>query len=142
MLSDHFVYSIHPRMINKVYLAILLLVGTLSTTSFGQNPDTVVTFLEAKSRLINYNLGVLSAYYDIDIAKAKVIQARVWNNPYFIINGDMWNSETNEYFNVRNQILVQLEQTFSYAGKHTNSVKLARVGVEMAEGQMEDYCEA
>ena len=58
--------------------------------------------------------------------------------PYFIINGDMWNTETNEYFAVRNQILIQVEQTFSYAGKHTNSVKLARVGVEMAEKQMED----
>ena len=116
----------------------LLLTSMLALSVSAQEVDTVVSFQEAKARLMNYNLGILSAYYDIDIARAKVIQARVWNNPYFIINGDMWNSETNEYFAVRNQNLVQLEQTFSYAGKHTNSVKLARVGVEMAEKQMED----
>lgn len=103
-----------------------------------QVPDTVVSFQNAKSRLMNYNLGLLAAYYDIGIAKAKVIQAKVWNNPNFIVNGDMYNQETNEYFNLRSQSLWQLEQTFSIAGKHTNSVKLARVGVEMAEKQMED----
>lgn len=103
-----------------------------------QVPDTVLSFQEAKARLLNYNLGLLAAYYDIGIAKAKVIQAKVWNNPNFIINGDMYNQETNEYFNLRNQSLWQFEQTFSVAGKHTNSVKLARIGVEMAEKQMED----
>lgn len=101
-------------------------------------PDTVLSLTEARARLMNYNLGLLATYYDINLAKARVIQARVWNNPYFIFNGDMWNSETNEYFAVRNQLLVQIEQTFSIAGKHTNSVKLAKVGVEMAETQMED----
>ncbi len=84
------------------------------------------------------NLGLLAAYYEIDIAKAAVIQARVWNNPYFIFNGDLYSMEANEYFHFRNQHLLQIEQTFSYAGKHTNTVKLARVGVEMAEKQMED----
>jgi cobalt-zinc-cadmium efflux system outer membrane protein len=103
-----------------------------------QAPDTVLSFQEAKARLLNYNLGLLAAYYDIGIAKAKVIQAKVWNNPNFIINGDMYNQETNEYFALRNQSLWQFEQTFSIAGKHTNSVKLARIGVEMAEKQMED----
>ena len=103
-----------------------------------QTPDTVLSFQEAKARLLNYNLGLLASYYDINIAKAKVIQAKVWNNPYFIFNGDMYNAETNEYFAFRNQHLLQLEQTFSYAGKHTNSVKLARVGVEVAEKQLED----
>ncbi len=103
-----------------------------------QLPDTLLSLNEAKARLMNYNLGLLAAYYDINVSKARVIQARVWNNPYFIFNGDMWNSETNEYFGVRNQLLVQIEQTFSVAGKHTNTVKLAKVGVEMAEKQMED----
>lgn len=123
--------------IKDLAISIILHIVPLTLAS-AQNADTVLSFQEAKVRLMNYNLGLLSAYYEIDIAKARVIQARVWNNPYFIINGDMWNSETNEYFALRNQILIQVEQTFSYAGKHTNSVRLARVGVEMAEKIMED----
>ena len=109
-----------------------------SAAAAAQTPDTVLSFQEAKARVLNYNLGLLASYYDIGIAKAKVIQAKVWNNPNFIINGDMYNQETNEYFNLRSQSLWQFEQTFSWAGKHTNSVRLARIGVEMAEKQMED----
>lgn len=110
----------------------------LSISASGQPADTVLTFTQAKARLMKANLGLLASYYDIDIAKAGVIQARVWNNPYFVFNGDLYSMEANEYFHFRNQHLLQIEQTFSYAGKHTNTVKLARVGVEMAEKQMED----
>ena len=110
----------------------------IASAADAQTPDTVLSFQEAKARLLNYNLGLLATYYDIGISKAKVIQAKVWNNPNFIINGDMYNQETNEYFNLRSQSLWQFEQTFSWAGKHTNSVRLARIGVEMAEKQMED----
>ena len=116
----------------------LLILVFIGSTALAQAPDTVLSFQEAKVRLLNYNLGLLASYYDIGIAKAKVIQARVWNNPNFIVNGDMYNQETNEYFNLRSQSLWQFEQTFSIAGKHTNSVRLARTGVEMAEKQMED----
>jgi len=119
-------------------LIYLLGFSVLSFSATAQVKDTVLTFTQAKTRLMNVNLSLLGAYYDINIARARVIQAKVWNNPYFIFNGDMYNMETNEYFHFRNQHLLQLEQTFSYAGKHTNSVRLARVGVEMAEKQMED----
>ncbi|HET6539709.1 MAG TPA: TolC family protein, partial [Chryseolinea sp.] len=99
---------------------------------------SILSFQEAKGRLINANLSLLAGYYEVNIAKAGVIQARLWNNPYFIFNGDIYSNETNEYFHFRNQHLLQLEQTFSYAGKHTNTVKLAKVGVELAEKQLED----
>jgi cobalt-zinc-cadmium efflux system outer membrane protein len=119
-------------------LTYIIIMTCMVTALKAQAPDTVLSFQDAKARLLNFNLGLLAAYYEIDIARAKVIQAKVWNNPNFILNGDMYNQETNEYFNLRNQSLWQLEQTFSTAGKHTNSVKLARIGVEMAEKQMED----
>lgn len=100
--------------------------------------DTILSFQEAKLRMLRYNMSILASYYDINIAKAKVITARQWNNPNLIFNGDMWNSETNEYLRTRNQHLFQFEQIFGIAGKHINSVKLARIGVEMSEKQMED----
>lgn len=134
-VTSRFLFSILFCM--KNIISILL----FSLSAFGciaQPADTILSFKDAKARLVRANLGLLAAYYDIGIAKAKVIQAKVWNNPNFIINGDMYNQETNEYFKLRNQSLWQLEQTFSIAGKHTNSVRLARVGVEMAEKQMED----
>ena len=116
----------------------LLGLCTVSLTSQAQQKDTIMSFSQAKARLMKANLSLLASYYDINIAKAVVIQAKLWNNPYFVFNGDLYSIETNEYFHFRNQHLLQVEQTFSYAGKHTNTVRLARVGVEMAEKQMED----
>jgi len=104
----------------------------------GNPRDTVMSLQEVKARLIKSNLGLLAAHYDVNISKAAVIQARLWSNPYFIFNGDLYSMEENEYFHFRNQHLLQLEQTFSIAGKHTNSVKLATLGAEMAERQLED----
>jgi cobalt-zinc-cadmium efflux system outer membrane protein len=104
--------------------------------------DSVLSFQEAKARLMRANLGLLASYYDVNIAKAGVIQARLWNNPYFIFNGDLYATEANEYFHFRNQHLLQVEQTFSFAGKHTNTVKLAKVSVELAEKQLEDVLRA
>ena len=112
--------------------------SAISVVSYAQSSDTVLTFTQAKARLMKANLSLLASYYDINIAKAAVISARVWDNPYFVFNGDLYSNEANEYFHFRNQHLLQIEQTFSYAGKHTNTVRLARVGVEMAEKQMED----
>lgn len=119
-------------------LSFALLIGASIHLQANAQVDTVITFQEAKARLLRANLSLLASYYDINIARAGVIQARLWNNPYFIFNGDLYSAETNEYFHFRNQHLLQVEQTFSIAGKHTNTVRLARVGVEMAEKQMED----
>lgn len=118
--------------------ALLFSLTILAARAFSQPPDTVLSFQEAKARLMKVNLSLLASYYDINIAKAAVIQARLWNNPYFVFNGDLYSNETNEYFHFRNQHLLQVEQTFSYAGKHTNTVKLARLGAELAEKQLED----
>ncbi len=105
----------------------------------GYGQETLsLSYNDARIRLMRENLRLLAAYYDVNIAKAEAKQAKLWNNPYFIFNGDLYSNETNEYFHFRNQHLLQIEQTFSYAGKHTNSVKLARIGVEMAEKQVED----
>jgi cobalt-zinc-cadmium efflux system outer membrane protein len=124
----------------KIRLSFLVLwmICFAQVAAQGYQRDTVVSLQEAKARLMRVNLRLLASYYDISIAKAGVIQAKLWNNPYFIFNGDIYTNETNEYFAFRNQHLLQLEQTFSYAGKHTNTVKLAKLGVELAEKQMED----
>lgn len=120
-------------------VASLLLIGMVFPIQAGaQHADTIISFQEAKARLMRVNLALLASYYDINIAKAGVIQAKVWNNPYFVFNGDLYSNEANEYFHFRNQHLLQVEQTFSIAGKYSNTVKLARVNVEMAEKQMED----
>lgn len=109
------------------YLFVLL-------TLFGVNlsaQDTLQLSLhEAKAILLKENLTVLATHYDIDISEAQVIQAKAWTNPYFNWNQDLYSIEQDKYFNYKNQYLVQVDQTFSVAGKYTNTVKLAKINAE------------
>jgi outer membrane protein, heavy metal efflux system len=124
---------------NKFSLGTLFVLFLL----FGQTEaqaltDSTLTFQQAKARLIKKNLSLLAAFYDIDISEARLIQSKVWNNPYFIWNQELYNVEKNQYFNYKNQFLAQVEQIFSVAGKHTNTVKLAKINVAMSKVQFED----
>jgi cobalt-zinc-cadmium efflux system outer membrane protein len=101
-------------------------------------PDSVLNFQQAKARLIKKNLSLLAAFYDIDISEARLIQSKLWNNPYFIWNQELYSAEKNQYFNYQNQFLIQIEQVFSIAGKHSNTVKLARINVAINKAQFQD----
>ncbi len=66
------------------------------------------------------------------------MQARVWNNPYLIWNQELYSVERNRYLSAQDQFLIQVEQVFSIAGKHTNTVKLARINLELNKVQFQD----
>jgi len=98
-----------------------------------QSADTLLlrlTLADAKSQLLKENLELTAAQYDILNAEAEVIQAGLWNNPNFVWNADMYSMERNEYFNYRNQKLIQLEHMVPFTGRHRKARKVAEVDLE------------
>jgi hypothetical protein len=69
----------------SVFTISCLIITALAFSCHAQSADTILTFQKAKSRVLNYNLGPLAAYYEIGISKA---------------NADMYYRETNEHFNL------------------------------------------
>jgi len=118
-----------------LFLAYTLLIS--SSNSFAQ-VDSVLTLQQAKVVLLKKNFFLLAAYYQIGQAEARLIQARVWNNPTIGWNQEAYNLEENKYLRARNQFEAQVSQAFSIAGKHTNTVKLARINVELNRVQFQD----
>ena len=100
--------------------------------------DSVLTLLQAKERLLKKNFYLLAAYYEISQAEAQVIQARLWYNPTITWNQEAYNTEKNSYLQARNQYEAQINQTISIAGKHTNTVKLAKINLEINKMQFTD----
>ncbi len=120
-----------------IYLVSVFVLSNLCLKA--QQHDTIFINVEqAKAMLLKENLSILSTYYEIDIAEAQLMQTKAWNNPYFNWNQDMYSVELDEYFNYKNQFLVQVDQVFSFAGKHTNTVKLAKVNSEINKMMMKD----
>ncbi len=134
-------------MSSKVYFLLLVWWSTvlIKPAILQAQSDTIavsqvvtISYEEAKARMIKENLQLLAARYDINMSEAQAVQAKLWNNPYLIWNQAVYSVEKNDYFNFTRQALIQVEQVFSIAGKHTNSVKLSKLNVEMSKLALED----
>lgn len=117
------------------FISISSIAQTISTDSSVQ-----VSFglQQVKMMLFKANITLLSSYFDVQAADAELMQAKLWNNPNFVWNQDLYSVEQNRYLNLQNQKLLQVEYTFKIAGKYTNTVKLAKLGVELSKLQMQD----
>ena len=99
--------------------------------------DTVrMTLPEVEQRFVDHSLAILVAKYDVDVAKAGVMQAKLWYNPNIFYSQTLYNSTTHKFLDANppsGNYDVQLSQLFSIAGKHTNAVKLAKIDAERAQ---------
>ncbi len=116
--------------------------------------DTLyLTLPEAEKNLLQNNLPLLAEELNIAMAKAEVIQAKVWPNPTLSIENvnpyttsyqrrhaeeqaSLFGSESLGKYH---QIEIQLEQVVSLAGKHRKRRSLAEVAVEEAEAYLADF---
>lgn len=115
-----------------------LLFFLLSLSLLAQQKDSVLTMQQAKDRLLKKNFYLLAAYYEINQAEAQVLQAKLWPNPTVYWNQEAYNKAEKSFLKANNQFETQLSQTISIAGKHTNTVKLARLNLEINKVQFTD----
>jgi cobalt-zinc-cadmium efflux system outer membrane protein len=123
---------------NKISLAYLLLMSICFHAQNKQKEIVNLTFSKGKEIIINESLRTLSNYYNIDIAEADVVQKKLWNNPTFVWNADMYSVERNTYFEFRNQKLIQLEYIFSISGKRIKAVRQSQLELEIAKHAYSD----
>src|SRR5882672_11043474 len=110
----------------------------LTVMSASAQHDSALTFLQAKDRLIKKNFYLLAAYYEINQAEAQVVQAKLYYNPTIYWNQEAYNKTQDKYLKASNQYETQITQTISIAGRHTNTVKLARINLELNKVQFTD----
>lgn len=116
----------------------ILVLLSISTFSCFAQVDSVLSLERTKKDLLRKNLFLLASYYNVNQAEAQLIQARIWANPNISWFQEAYSVEQEKYFRAANQFEGQISQTISIAGKHTNTVKLARVGVALSKAQFED----
>lgn len=104
--------------------------------------DTIhITLPEAEKQFLQNNLSLLAERYNIDMARAQVIQARLYNNPTLILNGNLYNPQRNKILDVSNktgQYDIGLQQLIRLAGKRNKEIKLAETSVSLSENQFFD----
>jgi cobalt-zinc-cadmium efflux system outer membrane protein len=120
-------------------IRILFFALLISLNVIGQLSKTIsFTYEEGKSKMLKENIRLMAEYYNLDIAEAEIQQKRLWDNPLFVWNAEMYSIAENNYFNFTNQKLLQLEYSFSVSGKRINAIKEARIAKEIAQFALSD----
>lgn len=99
--------------------------------------DTLrITLQEAEQQFLQNNLSLLAAKYDITVAQAEIIQAKLYNNPTLLVSGNLYNPDLHKPFDVSNktgQYDIQIQQLITLAGKRNKQINLATTGARIAE---------
>ena len=118
-------------------------INAQTTISFSQ--DTVyLSIPDAEQRFVNKNLSLLMSQYDVKIAEATYLQAKLWYNPNIYYGTTLYNQDSKKFFDneypASGQVdnTIQLQQLLTIGGRHSATEKLAKVGVKQAQFQLAD----
>ena len=104
--------------------------------------DTLrISLPDAEKQFTAKNLQLMAEKYNIDIARAQVLQARVYNNPNLQLVANIYNPDQKKWFDVSNatgEYIANVQQLIILAGKRNKQIKLAQTGVLMAENRFYD----
>ncbi|MBS1760676.1 MAG: TolC family protein [Bacteroidetes bacterium] len=102
---------------------------------------TKVTLPQAEQIFLDKNLSLLAEKYNIDIAKAQVIQAKIYPNPNLVYTGTVYNPEKNKFLDIGNktgEYTLGVQQLILLAGKRNKQIKMAETGVAMSENEFSE----
>ena len=102
---------------------------------------TRVTIQDAEKQFLEKNLQLLAEKYNIDISRANVIQARLYNNPNFSVSTALYNQDQKKFLDVSSstgQYGFNVSQLIILAGKRNKQIKLAETGTKQAENSFFD----
>ena len=99
-----------------------------------------LTLKDAGQLFLKQNLSLIAARYDMDIAQAQVLQARLFENPVISLEQNVYNRLNGKYFDMGKdgESGVEIEQVISIAGQRSNRIRLEKVNKEMAGYQFQE----
>lgn len=119
-----------------LFLLFLLLVGKMCA----QQVAGTLTLKEAEQRFLERNLSLIAERYNIDMAQAQVLQAKLFENPVISLEQNVYNRLNGKYFDFgkEGEAVVEIEQVIHLAGQRNKQVRLEKINKEIAEYQFEE----
>ena len=119
-----------------LFLLFLLLAGKMCA----QQVAGTLTLKEAEQRFLERNLSLIVERYNIDMAQAQVLQAKLFENPVISLEQNVYNRLNGKYFDFgkEGEAVVEIEQVIHLAGQRNKQVRLEKINKEIAEYQFEE----
>ena len=123
---------------NRAFLILLFLL--LAGKMCAQQVAGTLTLKEAEQRFLERNLSLIAERYNIDMAQAQVLQAKLFENPVISLEQNVYNRLNGKYFDFgkEGEAVVEIEQVIHLAGQRNKQVRLEKINKEIAEYQFEE----
>ena len=119
--------------------SVIIFVYSNSKVSAQVNADTVaVSFKDAEKIFLQNNLSLLAIKYNVDINKALVKQARLWDNPIFSTDQNIYDGKYFQHNADGGQVYMQVMQLIKTAGKRNKAAQIATDNTILAQEQFDD----
>ncbi|KKB51578.1 hypothetical protein HMPREF1212_02309 [Parabacteroides sp. HGS0025] len=125
---------------DKRVILLSLLLQVFTFTSGAENQLVKLNLQEAGQRFSTCNLELIAERYNIDMAEAEVIQARLFENPVISLEQNVYNRLNGKYFDMgrEGEAVVEVEQLIYIAGQRNKRVRVEKLNKEMAVYQFEE----
>lgn len=125
---------------DKRVILLSLLLQVFAFTSDAENQLVKLNLQEAGQRFSTCNLELIAERYNIDMAEAEVIQARLFENPVISLEQNVYNRLNGKYFDMgrEGEAVVEVEQLIYIAGQRNKRVRVEKLNKEMAVYQFEE----
>lgn len=125
------------------YQGVLLLFFLLSQNVFSQNSssDTLkITVDEAEKIFFEKNLSIVAKQYDVDMAEAAIVQARLISNPTVYYEHLLYNPVNKKYFDAGydGENSFNIQQLIHIAGQRNKFIRVQKINRELAGYQFYD----
>ena len=125
---------------NSLFTLITFLLIAANTTA--QNiPDTFhLSLQQAEQAFIKNNLSLLASKYSIDVNKALIQQAKLWDNPILTIDQNIYDKSGGffKHDDVNGTFYMQVMQLIRTAGKRNKAAQIALDNATISEQQFDD----
>ncbi|TCJ12173.1 TolC family protein [Flaviaesturariibacter flavus] len=117
------------------FFFLLLLLSGLRTAAQGP-----LSLAECEALFQKNNLRLLAAHFNVEAARAQIIQAKLFENPYVTADLNLFNPERHRWLDVgaTGQKAVAIQQLVYLGGKRKKGMDLATKNAEAAARELED----
>lgn len=125
-----------------IFVSIITLVTVHKVQAQSLGNDTLrLTVKQAEDIFLKNNLQLIAQHYNIGIAEAQVITAKLFPNPDINMSTGLYNPDVKKFFDHsagQDEYAGSISQLFTTAGKRNKNIQLAKIGVEQAKYQFFD----
>ena len=121
-------------------IVILVTLSTTSDAALAQADTIKLSIRNAENTFLQNNFSVLAARYNIDVNKALVQQAKLWDNPVISTDQNIYDAQGGFFKHNGNsgQVYIQAMQLVRTAGKRNKLARLAEDNATLSANQFDD----